>query len=488
MKDKIVYLLVFILVISSIQGINTSAIIVKEDVSSRDFTHTVIVEVATAQTCKPCHYWNQNIYDIYNSSDYDFYYVEMIVFDDNDEILNDEAADWFSYYGAGSVPKNIMDGDYRRIGNNSETFIEYLNDCGSRDVVDISASMIVSWLGNGTIQVDVYIKNNEGSQYNGHIRASITEIVSRYNTLNGDPYHFGFLGFAFDEDISIPAGGVFTDSIVWDSNEHMDNHGDDFGDIVYDNIQVVMGVFNDDDGFVDETVMARVGDNDPPDEPTDPNPLDGELDVDVNVDLSWQCSDPDGDSLTYDVYFGTTSPPPLVESGHNSKTYDPGILDPETTYYWKIVAWDLPGDFKSGPIWDFTTSQNPNSPPLAPTVAGPSNPKIDQTITFTFNSVDPDGDDVRFIIDWDDSSTDTTTFVPSGGDNTASHAWSEKGTYYCTVKGEDEHGAVGEETIFTIVVGKSKAISTPFLRFLQSHPFLYLLLQKLIQQQFWFGL
>ena len=64
MKDKIAYLLVFILVISTIQGLNTSAKNIQEDVSSRDFTHTVFVEVATAQTCKPCHYWNKNIYDI----------------------------------------------------------------------------------------------------------------------------------------------------------------------------------------------------------------------------------------------------------------------------------------------------------------------------------------------------------------------------------------------------------------------------------------
>ena len=482
MKDKIAYLLVFILVISTIQGLNTSAKNVQEDVSSRDFTHTVFVEVATAQTCKPCHYWNKNIYDIYSSGDYAFYYVEMIVFDDNDEILNDKAADWYSYYDAGGVPKNIMDGDYQRIGNQSETFIEYLNECGSRDVADISASMLVFWLGNGTIQVDIYIKNNEETQYNGHIRAAITENISRYNTYYGDPYHYGFLDYAFDMDISIPAGGTYTDSVTWNGNEHEDNHGDDFGDITPDNLQVTMGVLNEDNGFVDESVMACVGDNNPPDEPSNPNPADGEVEVDINVDLSWNCSDPDGDDLTYDVYFGATSPPPLVKSGHNSKIYDPGTLNPETTYYWRIIAWDLLGDFKSGPIWEFTTSQKPNNPPQAPTVAGPNNPKIDQTITFTFNAVDPDGDDVRFIIDWDDGGTDTTTYVPSGNDNTASHAWSEKGTYYCTVKAEDNYGAIGDETIFTIVVGKSKAINRPILNFLQSHPILFPLMQKLIQK------
>jgi hypothetical protein len=485
MKNKIAYILIFTLFISSFQGLNTYAKNVKEDVSSRDFTHTVFVEVATAQSCKPCHYWNQNIYNIYNSSDYDFHYVEMIVFDYNDEILFNEASDWYSYYKAGSVPKNIMDGDYQRIGNNSETFIEYLNDCGNRAVADLTASMTLLWLGDATIQVNIYIKNNEATQYNGHIRASITEIVSRYNTYYGEPYHFGFLGFAFDMDIAITAGGTYTNSMTWNGNEHQDNHGNDFGDIDPENIQVIMGVLNDDDGYVDETVKAYVGDNNPPNEPSNPNPADGEGEVDIDTALSWNCSDPDGDDVTYDVYFGSTSPPPLVKSDHNSNSFDPGTLDYETTYYWRITAWDLPGDFTSGPIWHFTTKEN--TVPSAPTITGPTGGKTGQSLTFTFNAVDPDGDDVRFIIDWGDATSDTTDYVASGNEKSVSHIWSVEDTYTITVYAEDEFGLIGPSATFTVTIPRNKAINRPFLNWLQSHPNLLPLLQKLLQQQ-WFGL
>jgi hypothetical protein len=296
-KKKIALLIVFILVISTLQGLNTSAKKLNEDVSSRDFTHTVLVEVATSQNCEPCHYWSQTIHDIYDSGDYDFQYVEMIVFDYDGEVLNDRAMDWDNYYDIGSYPTSILDGDYRRKGNNSEVFISYLNECGNRAVADISASMTVLWLGDATIQVNIYIKNNEVTQYNGHIRAAITEIVSRYNTKLGEPYHFGFLDYAFDMDIAITAGGTYTDSMTWDGNEHQDNHGNDFGDIDPENIQVTMGVLNDDDGYVDETVKAYVSDNNPPNEPSNPNPADGEGEVDIDTDLSWNCSDPDGDDV-----------------------------------------------------------------------------------------------------------------------------------------------------------------------------------------------
>jgi hypothetical protein len=57
----------------------------------------------------------------------------------------------------------------------------------------------------------------------------------------------------------------------------------------------------------------------------------------------------------YDVYFGTTAPPPLVSSNQPATTYNPGTLNPSTTYYWRIVARDSLEATTSGPTWSFTT-------------------------------------------------------------------------------------------------------------------------------------
>jgi hypothetical protein len=51
------------------------------------------------------------------------------------------------------------------------------------------------------------------------------------------------------------------------------------------------------------------GTNNPPGKPSDPQPANYASDVSVNSDLHWSCSDPDGDELSYNIYFGTESTP-----------------------------------------------------------------------------------------------------------------------------------------------------------------------------------
>jgi hypothetical protein len=103
--------------------------------------------------------------------------------------------------------------------------------------------------------------------------------------------------------------------------------------------------------------------NNPPYEPSNPDPYDGETHVDIDHDLSWIGGDPDpGDIVIYDVYFGTTSPPSQVVWGQSATTYDPGTLDYETLYYWKIVAWDNHGYFTAGTVWQYTTGDSLGQP------------------------------------------------------------------------------------------------------------------------------
>jgi len=101
--------------------------------------------------------------------------------------------------------------------------------------------------------------------------------------------------------------------------------------------------------------LLSSGTNHPPDEPTEPSPLDGANDVEVDITLTWTGGDPDGDTVRYDVYFGTTNPPPKVVSNQTSTIFDPETLDYNTMYYWQIIAWDNHGASTGGPLWHFTT-------------------------------------------------------------------------------------------------------------------------------------
>ena len=89
---------------------------------------------------------------------------------------------------------------------------------------------------------------------------------------------------------------------------------------------------------------------------SNPSPPNHATGVAIDADLSWTGGDPDvGDTVTYDVYFGTSASPPLVSNEQVATTYDPGTLSYNTTYYWKIVATDNHGTSVDGPVWDFTT-------------------------------------------------------------------------------------------------------------------------------------
>ncbi len=95
--------------------------------------------------------------------------------------------------------------------------------------------------------------------------------------------------------------------------------------------------------------------NNPPYLPSKPNPENGAIDVDLDIIISWIGGDPDNDTITYDVYFGSTSSPLIVASNLTLNFFDVGALQSNKTYYWKIVAWDKFGFSTPGEIWTFTT-------------------------------------------------------------------------------------------------------------------------------------
>jgi hypothetical protein len=100
--------------------------------------------------------------------------------------------------------------------------------------------------------------------------------------------------------------------------------------------------------------------NNPPFSPSNPSPFNHASSVSISTVLSWSGGDPDAeDTVTYDVYFGVSSSPPLVSGGQSASTYNPGTLGYSTTYYWKIVARDNHGLSTTGSVWDFMTQSAP---------------------------------------------------------------------------------------------------------------------------------
>ena len=91
--------------------------------------------------------------------------------------------------------------------------------------------------------------------------------------------------------------------------------------------------------------------------PWSTSPANGATNVSLDRDLDWS-ADPLAQS--WDVYFGTTNPPPYRE-WVTSNTYVLPTLECATHYYWKVVGHNDCG-ITDGPVWDFTTIGFPAQP------------------------------------------------------------------------------------------------------------------------------
>jgi len=148
-------------------------------------------------------------------------------------------------------------------------------------------------------------------------------------------------------------------------------------------------------------------------------------------------------------------------------------------------SWDLPGEYviklKMKDIWGnesdwftFTvTILNPeNNAPNKPNITGKWI-VVFVLLECNFSATDPDGDDVRYHIDWDDGESDVTDFYISGETVTVRHVYSEQGDFTITAYAEDIHGAIGPENTFN-PRSKTKAanINLFFLQLLEKFPLL----------------
>ena len=85
-----------------------------------------------------------------------------------------------------------------------------------------------------------------------------------------------------------------------------------------------------------------------------------------------------------------------------------------------------------------------NNPPEAPLIKGKRHPdKPGEPYNYTFKAIDPDDDDVRYFIDWNDDSSEWTDYYPSGMEIIVAHTWPDMGTADVMARANDTHGALG---------------------------------------------
>jgi len=480
-----------ILVLSGLGAAATSSdtqTVKQSNQGTRAFTHTVFAEDGTATWCGYCHYAREALDKIFMSGDYPFFYVCLV---DDMNIHSAARVDEYNIYG---FPTVWFDGGNKvNVGGGSGNEGQYrtsIQSTGARTVANIDIGLNVTWLGNAAMDIAVSVTNNEANQYVGRFKIYVTEVESSmgWHDTTGHPYTFPFLDYAYNAQLTVPAGNTWTNTINWDGHNYNDGYGHDFGSIQFGNIMVIAVMYNNtwhqgysyppssnpfNAYYVDDAAGFWVGTNTPPNVPSGPNPANGATNIDIHKTLSWTGGDPDPthDDVTYDVYFGTATTPPKVSSNQTTTTYNPGTLAYVTTYYWQVVAWDNHGASATGPIWHFTTTDAPNNPPSAPTITGTASGKANTNYSFTFTATDPDGDTLQYYITWGDGSISGWVGpYGSGSPVILGHTWSEQGTYNITAKAKDVHGAEGPIGTLKVTMPLSNSYTmTPFLQWLFAH-------------------
>ena len=141
-----------------------------------------------------------------------------------------------------------------------------------------------------------------------------------------------------------------------------------------------------------------------PETPYDPDPENGETNVELNKVLSWNGGDPDGDDVRYWVYLSTDknlvdskdTSAEIVSDSELTSVDASNMLDGHTTYYWKVVAKDGRGGISESPTWVFETQNR--LPEIALTSPENSSTAVELSTNLTWSANDMDGDELKYDV------------------------------------------------------------------------------------------
>ena len=124
-----------------------------------------------------------------------------------------------------------------------------------------------------------------------------------------------------------------------------------------------------------------------------------------------------------------------------------------------------------------------NLPPNQPDKPnGPISGKAGNLYNYSASTEDPEGHKLCYFFDWDDGNNSgwIGPFNP-GEICLASHVWEAGGNYSIKVKAKDEYDFESDwSEPLTITMPKNKSINTLFIKFLENHPRMFLILRKLL--------
>jgi thiol-disulfide isomerase/thioredoxin len=470
---------------------NVKVDVVKENTSQRG-THTALGEFGTATWCPYCRFAHGALMELYAEGNLDFNYVTFVC--DKNSVASSYCASHFNLYG---YPTLWWDGGYKvNVGAGSvpsakSTYTSSINQCVARTVYDVDITLDVTWIGGTEMQISCSVDNNEATTYDGTIRVYILEKVSSraWYDYGGILYNHPFLDFAFNQAVSIPSGGTWSNSMNWIGTSH------GYPTVTETNTMVVAAVENNDfhQGYsyppssnpfnayyVDDCVTVDLGAGGPPNEPTVGGPTSGVVGTEYNFQVV--ATEPEGDNVYYYIDWG---------DGTNTGwigPYDSGVATTVPKTYTSADTYDITAKAKdtynqeSGWSDPLTIEIIENNPPADPTITGPAIGGTGVELEYTFVTTDSDGDDVYYWVLWGDGCPAVEWDGPyaSGEEVTMSHTFETKGDYTITAKAKDIYDAESGLGSLDIQIPRVRLGLPLFERIFVKFPHIYQILQNLL--------
>jgi hypothetical protein len=180
------------------------------DHGNETFSHTVLVEEATATWCTNCPVVANILHTLYESHNYRFYYVSFV--NGTSSKVTDRLFTNYNIYG---FPTVFIDGGYKVVlgGNNPEkTFADAITAAQTRTAPNIKIVLTAEYKNTTQeLTVSAHLYNNENNSYTGRLKLYLTEIISHWTGYDSKPYQYSFLDYIpIQNDITIPGKGDIT--------------------------------------------------------------------------------------------------------------------------------------------------------------------------------------------------------------------------------------------------------------------------------------
>ncbi len=214
-----------------------------QPLAGEDFTHNVVMELFVTTWCQYCPDAEEASVDYSREYGEHFLFISMVC--DAAEGGNEKADERKADYNVETYPSAIFDGGYRDERSGDTDYEDEIESSGTRDVVaNVDLSVDLSDNEDGTMDVSyttTYTDNNPMVPvFQSHIRVYIVERISRYPNDRGEQIPFGFIDFAFDEDLDMASQNEMSNTMTW--------RYDDYEDATFDNFIVIGAVFDKSSG------------------------------------------------------------------------------------------------------------------------------------------------------------------------------------------------------------------------------------------------